>query len=54
MNAWHPSPWHRLLRLIESCLALALKELGQAGTPKVLRDMARLQRLAELLRRLGQ
>ena len=53
MNAWHPSPWQRLLGLVESCLALALRELGQAGTPGVLRDMARLRRLAELVRRLG-
>ena len=56
MSAWPPSLPQRLLGLMESCLTLSLRQLEQArrsGVRGLAPDMARLRRLAGLLRRLG-
>jgi len=57
MDPGCPSPWPRLIGLIDSSLGFALRQLDQPGlegNPRLWRERARLERLAATLRTISQ
>ena len=57
MDPGCPSPWPRLIGLIDSSLGFALRQLDQPGlegNPRLWRERSRLEQLAATLRTISQ